>query len=126
MLPGILCILFRFVTITIPPDWGCSLLDIWVKCRFGLKCMFRLFIWVSSECDSRMLRTAMFFVSMVHTIHFHLSCVAGLFAPFTFRAAMVINPAFLGFTGAPPHNHRGFLGGAVFAGCVGLFFLIFS
>src|SRR5258708_29696156 len=101
MLLGILCILFRFVTITIPPDWGCSLLDIWVKFRFGLKCTFRLFIWVSSECDSRMLRTVMFFVSMMCTICFHLLCVAGMFAPFTFSAALSINPAFLGFTGAP-------------------------
>ena len=67
----------------------------------------------------------MFFVSMVCTICFHLLCVAGLFAPFTFRAAMAINPAFLGFTGALPHSRRGFLGGAVFTGCVGLFFRSF-
>src|SRR5258707_11964918 len=106
MLLGALCILFKFVTITIPPDQGCSLLNMWVKCRFGPKWAFKLLIWRLSECDSKMLRTAIFFASMVHTIIFHLSCIAGLFAPFTFRAAMVMKPAFLGFAGAPPHRQR--------------------
>src|SRR5258708_1562885 len=126
ILLGVLCILFRFITITIPPDWGCSLLDMWVKCRFGPKQAFRLFIWRLSECDSRMLRIVIFLAYMVCTIILHLSCVAWLFAPFTFRAAMVIKPASLGFIRALPHRCRGFLGAAVSLGYVGLGFLFFS
>src|SRR5258708_7569943 len=113
MLLGGLCILFRFVTIMIPPEWAWSLSCVCMKLRFGPNCEFSLSIWGLSECDLRTHSMVSLLANMVCIIAFHLSCVAELLAPFTFRVAIVMNPIFGGFFGEPPHRCRGFLGAGV-------------
>ena len=54
---------------------------------------FSFMIWSLSECDSDTHRIAIFFESIQRIMVFHLSRVAMLFAPLTFRAAIIIDPA---------------------------------
>ena len=54
---------------------------------------FSFMIWSLSECDSDTHRIAIFFESIQRIMVFHLSWVAMLFVPLTFRAVIIIDPA---------------------------------
>src|SRR5258708_9885027 len=99
---GVQFILFLLVTITMPFDLGFNVSYKCKKWRLGEYCEFRFLICLLSKCDSKMLSTAIFFDSMVLIMVFHLSLVAMLFAPLTFRAANMIEPAEVGFGGYLP------------------------
>src|SRR5260370_9135302 len=103
-------VLFLFVTMTIPPEWVCSLLWVCVNLKFGPYWAFRVWIWELSKWDSSIHRMAMLLECMVHIIPFHLSCVEYLLAPLMFRVAIVMEAALGGGCREPPHRYRGFLG----------------